>query len=154
MGEVKGLFSGMYYNTIDSKGRIMIPSAFRDTLSKHYGSGLVLVNEALDPCLLSYPIDEWNRHLEKLNSLPQYNKHVRFYMRKVVASATECEIDKQGRVLIPVALRKSALLQKEVVLAGQGKKIEIWDKQQWDDATNPDMLDKDAFIKEMVEFNI
>lgn len=148
------MFSGMYYNTIDSKGRIMIPSTFRDVLAMHYSSGLVLVNEALDPCLLAFPVEEWNRHLEKLNSLPQFNKHVRFYMRKVVASATQCEIDSHGRVLIPVALRKVAFLQKEAVVAGQGNKIEIWDKQKWDDATNPDMLDKEAFIKEMVEFNI
>lgn len=148
------MFSGMYYNTIDSKGRIIIPSTFRNILVTQYSSGLVLVNEALDPCLLAFPIEEWNGHLKKLNSLPQFNKHVRFYMRKVVASATECEIDKQGRVLIPVALRQVACLQKEVVVAGQGKKIEIWDKQEWDDATNPDMLDKEAFIKEMVEYNI
>jgi MraZ protein len=144
----------MYYNSIDSKGRIMIPLTLRDVLTKHYSPGLVFVNEALDPCLLAFPVEEWNRHLEKLNNLPQYNKHVRFYMRKVVASAIECEIDKQGRVLIPAALRKDAFLQKEVVIAGQGIKIEIWDKKHWDDATNPDILDKEAFIKEMVEFNI
>lgn len=147
-------FSGMYYNAIDSKGRIIIPSPFREVLTVNYSPKLVFVNDALDPCLLAYPEEEWNSHLEKINHLPQHNRNVRIYMRRVVGSASVCEIDKQGRVLIPVALRKNAGLNKEVVVAGQGLKIEIWDKKEWDNATNPEAIDKEEFIKDMVNFNM
>jgi MraZ protein len=147
-------FSGMYFNNLDGKGRLIIPAPFRDVLLKHYSPKLIVVIDALDPCLLAYPEEQWNKQLEKVNSLPQYNKNVRFYMRKVVASASVCDIDKQGRILVPAAHRKSSGLKSETVIAGQGTRLEIWDRHQWDKATNPDTLDQEAFIRDMEGFNL
>jgi len=147
-------FSGMYFNNIDSKGRLIIPAPFREILSNNYGLRLIVVVDALEPCLHAYPELQWNKQLEKVNSLPQYNKFVRFYMRKVVASATVCDIDKQGRILIPVALRKNSQLINETVIAGQGTKLEICDKLIWDKVTNPEMVDKEEFIKTMEDFKL
>lgn len=147
-------FSGMYFNNLDSKGRLIIPAPFREILSKNYSQRLIVVIDAIDPCLLAYPQQQWEKELEKVNSLPQYNKNVRFYMRKVVASAATCDIDKQGRILIPAALRKNSQLQTESVIAGQGTRLEIWDKQQWDKATSPEAINEEEFIKDMENFNL
>ena len=147
-------FSGMYFNNLDSKGRLIIPAPFREILSKNYSQRLIVVIDALDPCLLAYPQQQWEQHLEKLNSLPQYNKNIRFYMRKVVASASACDIDKQGRILVPAALRKNSHLKTETVIAGQGTKLEIWDKQQWDKVTSPEMINEEEFIQDMENFNL
>ncbi len=85
-----------------------------------------------DKCIMVYPLEEWERVEEKLRSLPQSQKEVKEYMRYVYSNASECELDKQGRILIPPPLRESARINKGVIVVGMLNKMEIWDKAAWD----------------------
>jgi MraZ protein len=135
-------FYGKYYYTLDGKGRILIPPSFKEVLSSNYSLRLVFVNDAFDHCLCSYPVDEWNRLMEKVKGMPQTLDAVKYFMRRVIGSAVECEIDKQGRMLIPSALRTDAGLNNEIVLIGQGNKIEVWDKKEFEGVADPSRLDE------------
>ncbi|GBE06223.1 cell division protein MraZ [bacterium BMS3Abin10] len=130
-------FYGKYYYTLDGKGRILIPPTFKEVLSSNYSLNLVFVNDAFDHCLCAYPVDEWNRLMEKIKQMPQTLDAVKYYMRRVIGSAVECDIDKQGRLLIPSALRSDAGLNSETVLIGQGSKIEVWDKAEFEGVADP-----------------
>jgi len=140
-------FYGKYYYTLDAKGRILIPPPFKETLSSNYSFKLVFVNHEFDYCLCAFPVEEWNKLMERVKAMPQTSDAVKYFMRRVIGSAVECEIDKQGRVLIPSALRVDAYLNNEVILVGQGHKIEIWDKSKYEDVADPSKLDKET-IKE------
>jgi MraZ protein len=110
------MFRGRYEHTIDPKGRVSIPAKFREVLGKKYDDRLFVTN--FDGCLVAFPFEEWIHLEEKVSSLSY-------------SSAVECTVDKQGRILIPQTLREYADLDKEVVLVGQLKKIEIWSKDRW-----------------------
>mgnify|MGYP002627911445 CR=1 FL=1 len=120
------MFMGEYNHTIDAKGRLIIPSRFRELLGEEF-----VLTKGLDGCLFIYPMDEWNAFEEKLRALPLTNKNARTFTRFFVAGATNCELDKQGRILLPPVLREYANLQKDVVLAGVLSRVEIWDKDRW-----------------------
>jgi len=123
------MFRGRHEHTIDPKGRVSIPAKFRETLGKKYDDRLVITN--FDGCLVAYPYDEWICLEEKASSLSMVKKETRAFMRFFYSSAIECTLDKQGRILIPQTLREYADLDKEVVLVGQLRKIEIWSKKRW-----------------------
>jgi MraZ protein len=142
-------FSGKYYNSLDPKGRLIIPAPFREILSSNHSSKLFITNEVFDRCLCAYPVDEWQKLIEKINQLPQTSKAVKYFMRRVIGSAVECDIDKQGRVLISSALRVDAGLSNEVVLIGLGNRIEIWDKNEFEGIADPAKIDKKAFEEEL-----
>jgi MraZ protein len=125
------MLRGRYEHTIDSKGRISIPSKFREILNKKYDDRLVITN--FDNCLVAFPYEEWSVLEEKVNSLSLVKKEVKTFLRFFYSSAMDCMIDKQGRLLIPQTLRDYANLQKDVVLVGEGKKIEIWAKERWNE---------------------
>lgn len=138
-------FSGKYYYTLDPKGRIIVPAPFREIISSNYNPKLYIVNAAFDKCLLIYPQEEWNRLEEKVRQLPKMKEEVKFYMRRVIASAQEVELDKQGRILIPATLREDAGLSSDIVVVGQIEKIELWDRKEWDIVVDPARIDrKDA----------
>jgi len=144
-------FTGKHYKSLDAKGRVIIPAPFREILSStDHSSTLIITNDVFDKCLCAYPVDEWQRLVEKASSLPQTNDAVKYYMRRVIGSAVECEIDKQGRLLLPPALRTDAGLNSEVVLIGLGNRIEIWDKEKHSDVTDPEKVDKEGY---KLEFN-
>ena len=124
------MFRGRYEHAIDSKGRISIPSKFREILNKKYDDRLVITN--FDHCLVAFPFEEWSVLEEKVKSLPLLKKEARTFLRFFYSSGIDCMIDKQGRLLIPQALRDYANLQKNIVLVGEGKKIEIWSKELWE----------------------
>lgn len=105
------MFMGEYNHTIDAKGRLIIPSKFRELLGEEF-----VLTKGLDGCLSIYPMDEWNAFEEKLRALPLTNKNARTFTRFFVAGATNCELDKQGRILVPQTLREFAGLEKDVVL--------------------------------------
>lgn len=130
-------FSGKYYYTLDPKGRIIVPAPFREIISSNYNPKLYIVNAAFDTCLLIYPQEEWNRLEEKVRQLPRMQEEVRFFMRRVIASAQEVELDKQGRILIPATLREDAGLGSDIVVVGQIEKIELWDRKEWDLVVDP-----------------
>ena len=124
------MFRGRYEYTIDSKGRVSIPSKFKEILIQQYDERLVITN--YDLCLVAYPHQEWSVIEEKVKSLPPLGKKdSRAFLRFFYSSGIDCELDRQGRVLIPQSLRDYANLQKDVVLVGSGKKIEIWNKERW-----------------------
>ncbi len=124
------MFRGRYEHTIDSKGRISIPSKFREILSKKYDDRLVITN--FDHCLVAFPFDEWNSLVEqKVGSFSILRKEISAFLRFFYSSAIDCVIDKQGRLLIPQTLREYANLQKDVVLVGEGRFIEIFAKERW-----------------------
>lgn len=124
------MFRGRFEHTIDPKGRISIPSRFREVLRERYDERLIVTN--LDGCLVAYPFKEWEVLEQKASSLSMFKKEVKAFLRFFYSGATECPIDKLGRILIPPVLRDYAKLEKEVVLVGALKKIEIWSKGRWD----------------------
>ena len=141
------MFMGEYNHTIDAKGRLIIPSRFRDLLGEEF-----VLTRGLDGCLSIYPMDEWAAFEEKLRALPLTNKNARTFTRFFVAGATNCELDKQGRILVPATLREFAGLEKDVVLTGNINRIEIWSKEKWNENSNYD--DMDAIAESMEEMGI
>lgn len=141
------MFMGEYSHSIDSKGRLIIPSKFRELLGDEF-----VLTKGLDGCLSIYPMDEWNAFEEKLKALPLTNKNARTFSRFFVAGATSCELDRQGRILIPATLREFAGLDKDVVLTGNITRIEIWSKKKWEENSNYD--DMDAIAEGMQEMGI
>ena len=125
------MFMGEYNHTIDAKGRLIVPAKFREILGDNF-----IVTKGLDGCLFVYPNDEWTRFEEKLKSLPLTNKNARQFTRFFLAGAAACEVDKQGRILLPQVLREFASLEKDVVLVGVASRIEIWGRERWDEAMN------------------
>lgn len=124
------MFRGRYEHTIDPKGRVSLPVKFRDILKERYDDRLVITN--FDSCLVAYPYDEWTLLEEKVSSLSMLKKEVTSFQRFFISGATECSIDKQGRILIPPILREYAKLEKDIVFTGMIKKIEIWSKNIWE----------------------
>ena len=127
------MFMGEYNHTIDAKGRLIIPSKFRESL----GEGFV-ITKGLDGCLFAYDNQEWNAFEEKLRALPLSRKDTRQFARFFLAGAAEVEVDKQGRILIPSNLREFAGLLKDVVLVGVASRVEIWSKEKWDSLQEED----------------
>ena len=123
------MFRGRYEHAIDAKGRISIPSKFREILNKKYDDRLVITN--FDHCLVAFPYEEWAGLEQKVNSLSLVKKEAKTFLRFFYSSAIDCAVDKQGRLLIPQTLRDYANLEKDVMLVGEGKKIEIWAKERW-----------------------
>ncbi|MBI5237182.1 MAG: division/cell wall cluster transcriptional repressor MraZ [Deltaproteobacteria bacterium] len=126
------MFRGRFEHLIDSKGRLSIPSRFRETLNERYDSRLVITT--YDSCLIAYPFAEWQKLEEKVSSLPEFKKDTKAFLRFFYSSATDCAIDKLGRILIPQALRDYAKLDKDVILVGTFRHIEIWGKALWENA--------------------
>jgi MraZ protein len=124
------VFRGLHDHTIDAKGRISLPVRFRELLSGQ-GDERLIITTAIDSCLVAYPVAEWQAFEERLAKLPQFDPNVLKLKRIYVAAATECPIDKQGRVMIPPELREYAALQKDVIFAGMVKTIELWSKVGW-----------------------
>lgn len=125
--QVIGMFMGEYNHTIDAKGRLIVPSKFRDALGDEF-----VITKGLDGCLFVYDNKEWTAFEEKLKSLPLTNKDARQFVRFFLAGAANVEVDKQGRILVPSNLREFAKLSKEVVLVGVASRIEIWSKEIWE----------------------
>ena len=117
---------GEYNHNIDDKGRVSVPAKFREDLGISF-----IVTKGLDNCLFAYSKEEWTKFEEKLKSLPLSDKNARNFVRFFLSGATECEIDKQGRFLIPANLRISAKLEKDAMIIGVGTRLEIWDKATW-----------------------
>jgi MraZ protein len=125
------MFRGRSAHTLDAKGRIRIPTRFRDILKTRYEDRFVITN--LDRCLIAYPLQEWEIIEEKLGSLSLVRQDVKAFQRFFISGATECNFDKQGRILIPQTLREHASLEREVILAGMLRSFEVWSKDLWDE---------------------
>ena len=120
------MFIGEYEHSVDSKGRVIMPAKLREDIGEKF-----ILTKGLDGCLFAYSQTEWTNFEEKLKTLPLTNKNARDFVRFFLSGAIECEIDKQGRFLIPGNLRTYSMLDKEIVILGVGTRIEIWDKDTW-----------------------
>lgn len=124
------MFRGVNSINLDAKGRLAIPTRYRAELQDSCEGQLVLTVDR-EKCLLLYPLPEWEEIERRLMRLPTLNPQARRLQRLLVGHATECEMDGQGRVLVPEPLRKFAGLDKEVALIGQGNKFELWNEAVW-----------------------
>lgn len=122
-----GMFIGEYQHSIDPKKRLAVPSKFRGDLKNK-----VVVTKGLDKCLIIYPMKVWQELAEKLGTLPTGESATRSFVRSMLAGAVDCEIDKQGRILIPDFLKSYASLGKNVIIAGVYNRLEIWDEKKWE----------------------
>jgi MraZ protein len=147
-------FSGKYYYAVDQKGRIIIPAPFREIISSNYSSKLYITNAPFDRCLYIYPLEEWNRLQDQVRTKPRSDEAIRFFLRRVIASAVEVEMDKQGRVLIPAALREDANINTNVVMAGQIERIELWDRNEWDILFDPSKIDRKSVEEKLTSYGI
>jgi MraZ protein len=124
------VFRGVNPIALDSKGRMAIPTRYREQLEQ-ISNGKAVVTVDRDHCLLLYPLPDWEEIERKLVRLPSLNKQARRLQRLLIGHATEVELDAQGRIVLPAPLRAFANLEKDIVLIGQGNKFEIWDEPTW-----------------------
>ncbi len=117
---------GEYEHNLDAKGRLSMPAKLRRDMGEAF-----IVTKGLDGCLFAFSSQEWMNFETKLKSLPLSDKNARNFVRFFLAGATECELDKQGRFLIPSNLRIAAKLEKEAIIIGVGTRLEIWNKEMW-----------------------
>ncbi|HBD07490.1 MAG TPA: division/cell wall cluster transcriptional repressor MraZ [Syntrophobacteraceae bacterium] len=146
------LFRGQSLHYLDEKGRLRVPTRFRDVLKKEDNDTLVLT--MMGDCLVAYPHGAWQKIEEKALELSQIKPQQRAFMRYVVSSAVECEFDKQGRILIPPVLRDNVGLEKEAFLAGMLTTFEIWAKSKWDEQLKWSKANFQQMAEEMANFGL
>ena len=125
------MMMGEYHHNIDEKGRLIIPSKFRIALGERF-----VITRGLDKCLFAYSMDEWNKMVEKLKELSFTKKDARSFMRMFLSGATECELDKSGRVNLPSVLTSYASINKECVIIGVNERLEIWSEDEFNNFFN------------------
>ncbi|QUI23199.1 division/cell wall cluster transcriptional repressor MraZ [Vallitalea pronyensis] len=143
------MFIGEYKHSIDDKGRLIVPAKFRSLLGEAF-----YITKGFDQCIFVYTEDEWNKFIEKLNNNPMKKKDARRIQRFFIASATECMLDKQGRILIPSHLRDYSEIEKEVILIGVSNRVEIWSKENWEAYNEDDDLDISDLAEDMEDLDI
>lgn len=143
------MFRGINEVILDAKGRMAIPTRYRNLLEEEDNSKLVVTIDTEDKCLLLYPFLVWEEIEKKVEALPSFNRLTRRIQRLLIGHATEVEFDGNGRILIPPLLREYAHLDKNVILVGQGKKFEIWAKEIWDSGRDSWLAEGLSAIKEL-----
>ncbi|TSB46318.1 division/cell wall cluster transcriptional repressor MraZ [Alkalicoccobacillus porphyridii] len=122
------MFMGEYRHNVDEKGRMIIPAKFREGLGQSF-----VVTRGLDKCLFVYPYEEWTKLEEQLKTLPFTKKDARAFTRFFFSGASECELDKQGRVNLASPLRQYAQIEKECVVIGVSNRVEVWSQSMWEE---------------------
>lgn len=143
------MFMSEYNHTVDTKGRLIVPSKFREQLGDEF-----VVTKGMDGCLFVYANEDWSAFEQKLTSLPLINKEARKFARFFLAGAALVEVDKQGRILLPANLREFAGLEKDVVLVGVGSRIEIWSRENWENMDADSDMDDIAATMESLGLTI
>jgi len=148
---VKELFRGASSLSLDVKGRLTFPTRYRQDIIDLCNGNMVITVDP-DMCLLLYPREEWLDIEQKIAALPTLNKQSRILQRFLIGHATDVEMDKNGRFLVPPTLRAFAKLDKQIMLVGQGKKFEIWDDLRWQQNTQQwmeEIADKNELIGDL-----
>lgn len=140
---------GEYNNKLDTKGRMIIPSKFRETLNEEF-----IITRGLDNCLFGYTYDEWRRIEEKMKNLPLTKRDARKFMRMFFSGATAVEVDKQGRINIPENLRTYAGLEKECTVIGVSNRIEIWDTGTWESFYTDSEDNFEDIAEDLIDFDL
>ena len=143
------MFIGEYEHSVDAKGRVIMPAKLREDIGEKF-----IVTKGLDGCLFAYSFNEWTNFEGKLKNLPLTNKNARDFVRFFLSGAVECEIDKQGRFLIPGNLREYATLEKEIIIIGVGTRIEIWNKDEWKKYSSDENISADEIAENMTMLGI
>ncbi len=143
------MFMGEYSHTVDPKGRLIIPAKLRESLGDSF-----VITKGLDGCLFIYTNEEWKKIEEKFREIPLTTKDARKFSRFFFAGACQTELDKQGRTNIPQTLREFAGLEKDVVLVGVLDRVEIWDKDRWQNSNTYDEKDMDDVAEHMAELGL
>ena len=143
------MFIGEYEHSVDAKGRVIMPAKLREDIGEKF-----IVTKGLDGCLFAYSQTEWFNFEEKLKTLPLTNKNARDFVRFFLSGAVECEIDKQGRFLIPGNLREYATLEKEIIIIGVGTRIEIWNREEWKKYSSDENISADEIAENMTMLGI
>ncbi|RVU30474.1 division/cell wall cluster transcriptional repressor MraZ [Neptunomonas marina] len=125
------MFRGVNQVNLDVKGRMAIPARYRDQIADQCAGHLVMTIDTEERCLLLYPTDEWEKIQRQIDALPSFDPMTRRLQRLLVGHATDLDMDKSGRVLVPAPLREYAGLEKRIILLGQGRKFEVWDEDRW-----------------------
>ena len=143
------MFIGEYEHSVDAKGRVIMPAKLREDIGESF-----IVTKGLDGCLFAYSKKEWSNFEEKLKTLPLTNKNARDFVRFFLSGAVECEIDKQGRFLIPINLRTYASLEKEINIIGVGTRVEIWNRESWKNYSSEENISADEIAENMTMLGI
>ncbi|GAA0494117.1 division/cell wall cluster transcriptional repressor MraZ [Alkalibacterium sp. m-11] len=138
---------GEYKHNIDAKGRLIIPSKFREDLGERF-----IVTRGLDGCLFGYPMQEWTLLENKLKQLPLAKKESRTFTRFLYSAATECSLDKQGRINLPSPLINHAVLEKTCYIIGVSERIEIWSEEKWEAFSQDVDQSFEEIAEEMIDF--
>lgn len=142
------MFMGEYQHSIDEKGRVTVPSKYRDQLGDKF-----VLTKGLDGCLFIYTHYEWAEFEKKLKNLPLTNINARKFSRFFLSGAIECMTDKQGRILIPHTLRIYSCIEKDIVFIGMSNRIEVWSLEKWQ-AYNDEDMNVEALASQMAELGI
>ena len=142
------MFSGEYEHTLDAKGRLIVPAKFREQLGSTF-----FITEGFDGCLAVYSEEEWHRIASGFADKSMVGRENRQFMRKLFARAAECEVDKQGRILIPTKLREIAGIEKDVISIGVLNRVEIWSKERYEAETST-YENLEAFADKMEELGL
>jgi MraZ protein len=143
------MFIGEYSATLDEKGRVSIPSKFRQELK-----GKAIVTRGLDNSLFLYTEAEWLKVAEKLSALPFSKSNTRAFSRLMLAGAMDCEIDKNGRIILPEYLRVFAKIKKKVVIAGLYSRLEIWGEELWHKYKTETEKDSNKIAEQLGELGV
>ncbi|CAM2954816.1 MULTISPECIES: division/cell wall cluster transcriptional repressor MraZ [Salinicoccus] len=143
------MFMGEFKHQLDAKGRLIVPSKFRDDLN-----GQFIITRGLDQCLFGYTLEEWAQIEKRMSALPLTKKDARKFMRMFFSGATEVEVDKQGRINIPTNLREYADLTKECTVIGVSHRIEIWSTEKWDSFYEESESHYEDIAEELIDFDL
>ncbi|MDF2612583.1 MAG: mraZ [Clostridia bacterium] len=142
------MFIGEYKHSLDEKGRVIVPSKYREKLGEVF-----ILTKGLDGCLFIYPLTEWTIFEQKLKQLPLTNTNARKFVRFFLSGAIECNTDKQGRILIPNNLRVYSEIEKDIVFIGMSNRVEVWSIDKWNDY-NEEEFSAETIAQQMEELGI
>lgn len=152
------MFRGVNAINLDAKGRMAMPTRYRDSLQTRCEGQMVATIDTEEKCLLLYPIEDWLEIERKIEALPSFNKAARRVQRLLIGHATDVEMDSNGRLVVPPVLRSYAELDKKIMLVGQGKKFEIWSEELWNSKRDAwleeDNLGDEALPDEMMTLSL